>query len=96
MNEKIADKCVNKAINLYHKEQKQISYKHRLTRRQRLLVHLDPEIAELSMQIKDIEKSIVARINELVREDELKTDAEKNKEDKEYVLRQKEEVGVAK
>lgn len=56
----------------------------------------DPVIANKALEIKQIEKEIVARIDEIVREDRLKTEEERNRESQEHVLRQKEGIGASK
>lgn len=76
----IASKCVNKAISLYHKSQKEIIYNDRLSPRERALIHTDPEIQSMAVQIKDIEKKIVTRIKSIVQSDRSKSEAEKLKE----------------
>lgn len=62
----IASKCVNKAINIWKKSKKTITYSDSLSSRERALIHTDPEIASLALEIKDIERRIQARLNLLL------------------------------
>ena len=90
MKDETASKCVSKSIGLWNKSKKEIKYSDRLTKRERALIMTDPEISGMALQIKDIEKQIVRRIDELVNADRLKSEREKEEEARRFVRGQKE------